>query len=471
MPASPTETLARYRWAADYINNLIQGPPTPPADATPEEIRARALARLDHLRSFLASIGAPQTTYRTAHVAGTSGKGSTSAYLASILQAAGYRTGLHISPYLQVETEKLQVNGRLLSAFRFADYVEELVDAANRWGQQTGEHLTYGSFWVALTYLALSREQVDIAVIEVGAGGRFDVTNVIQPDVAVITSIGIDHTRSLGGTIPEIAWHKAGIIKPGRPAVTTVDDPAALAVIEQEAAEQGAALAVVAEGRDYRVLGTGPDGTELLDIPSGRVFHLPLPGTFQGANAAAAIAAARALRDLPGGPISDDAMADGLARTRFPGRMEIVQRSPLVLLDGAHNPDKMRSLRESLDRINRPQRRLLVFGCLDSHDYLEVARIIAPATDEVIVTAPKAYERASAPPETLAAEFRAAGKPVEIIDAPSAAIAAALNRAETDDQIIVTGSLYLVGQVRERWYHSDDIIRACTSFPGEEGTA
>lgn len=468
MTASVNSTLARYRWASAFLNGMIQAPPTPRPDATSEEIRARAINRVDRLRRFLDFAGRPQDRYRTLHVGGTSGKGSTSAFLASILQAAGYRTGLHVSPYLQVETEKLVVDGRLESGDRFADHVEALDGLVKQWAARGEPPLTYGEFWVALTFLAFARDEVEFAVIEVGAGGRFDLTNVIQSDVAVITSIGLDHVKSLGGTIPEIAWHKAGIIKPARPAVTTVDQPEALTVIAREAAEQRAPLTHLVDGRDFRVLGSGAAGTALLDVASGRSFDLPLPGTFQGANAAAAIGAARALRDLPRGPIDDDAIARGLSSTRFPGRMEIVRDGPLVILDGAHNPAKMASLVANLERLGHPTRRILVFGCLDSHDYLQLARLVAPVADEVIVTTPSATQRTSAAPEALADVIRETGCPVEVVTEPRGALEAALDRAAPDDQILVTGSLYLVGAVRERWYPSEAIVLARSSWPGHD---
>ncbi|MBX6342342.1 MAG: bifunctional folylpolyglutamate synthase/dihydrofolate synthase, partial [Thermomicrobiaceae bacterium] len=397
MTAAGRTALARYQWAADFINGLIQGPPSPPPGATAEEIRARAVARMERLRRFLAFLGDPQTRFRSVHVGGTSGKGSTAAFIAAILHAAGYRTGLHVSPYLQVETEKLQVDGRLVCGDAFADHVAALAEAMERWQAERSERLTYGEFWVALTFFAFARERVDFAVIEVGAGGRFDLTNVLLPDVAVITSVGLDHVRTLGPTIADIAWHKAGIIKPGRAAVTAVDDPVALPVIEAEARAQGVPLQRVLPERDYRVVDSDASGSELLDVPSGRVFHLPLAGAFQAANAATAIAAARALRDLPRGPISDDAIAAGLAATRFPGRMEIVQERPQVVLDGAHNPQKMASLAASLPLLGRPERRIVVLGVLEGHDAEALARIVAPLADEVVATAPHAIERASAP--------------------------------------------------------------------------
>ncbi|CCF82546.1 bifunctional folylpolyglutamate synthase/dihydrofolate synthase [Nitrolancea hollandica] len=458
-------SLARYRWASDFINGLIQGPPSPPPDATAGEIRARAIARVDRLRRFLAFLGNPQSRFRAIHVGGTCGKGSTSAYIASILTSAGYRTGLHVSPYIQVETEKLQIDRRLMPADDFATHVADLAAEVERWNAQGGERVTYGEFWVALTFFALMQEAVDFAVIEVGAGGRFDLTNVLEPDIAVITSVGIDHVRTLGHTIPEIAWHKAGIIKPGGIAVTTVNDPAALEVITREATEQQARLIHLVEGRDYRLGGTGETGTWLVDLPSERVFHLPLPGAFQAANAAAAIGAVRALPNLSAGPVPDEVIDAGLAATRFPGRMEIVQDCPQVVLDGAHSPEKMANLMASIPSLGDPERRILVLGALSGHDYRSMAEIAARRAHEVIVTAPKAVERASAPAEEIADIVRGIGLPVTIVIDPEEALSLALRRAGCNDQILVTGSLYLVGAAREHWYRSDDIVRTGTCWP------
>ncbi len=470
METAEETALTRYRWASDFINGLIQGPPSPPPDATPEEIRARAIARLDRLRRFLAFLGDPQSRFRSIHVGGTCGKGSTSAYIASILTSAGYRTGLHVSPYIQVETEKLQIDRRVMVADRFATHVADLAAEVDRWNAQGGERVTYGEFWVALTFFALAREDVDFAVIEVGAGGRFDLTNVLEPDVAVITSVGIDHVRTLGHTISEIAWHKAGIIKSGGIAVTTVDDPAALEVISREADEQQSRLVILAEGRDFQLTDTGESGTSLLDLPSERMFHLPLPGAFQAANAAAAIGAVRALSNLPADPIDDEVIAMGLAATRFPGRMEIVQVSPQVVLDGAHSPEKMANLMASIAYLGDPERRIVVLGALSGHDYLTMAEIAARRAHEVIVTAPKAVERAPAPVEEIANVIRTTGVPVTVIPDPEEALTLALQCARCNDQILVTGSLYLVGAARERWYRSDEIVRTGTCWPSRGKT-
>jgi dihydrofolate synthase/folylpolyglutamate synthase len=183
--------------------------------------------------------------------------------LSAILTAAGLRTGLHTSPYLQVATEKLQLNGRLIAADRFAAIVDEVMDAAGHWSNRHGERLTYGEIWIGIVGLFYRSEQVDIAVLEVGAGGRFDLTNVITPTLSVVTSVGLDHILTLGGTIEEIAWHKAGIIKPGVPLVTAVADPKALPAIYDEAEKTGSAVTRVIPDETFAIDGSDVDAGEV----------------------------------------------------------------------------------------------------------------------------------------------------------------------------------------------------------------
>ncbi len=460
-----TDALQHYEWASRYLENLIQGPPSPPPDATPEEIRARAIARNERLRAFLEFIGNPHLNYRTIHVAGTSGKGSTSAFLASILSAAGFRTGLHVSPYLQVETEKLQIDDRLMSPQKFAEHVQALDVEMQRWVEAGNQPLTYGEFWVSLTFFSFDREDCDFVVCEAGAGGRFDLTNIVQPDVSVITSVGLDHVRTLGETIPEIAWHKAGIIKPGVPAVTTVEDPAALEVIRQEAELQGSTLIELQRDRDYWWEWRERNGGYLRMPGMSESIRLPLTGPFQSSNAAVASRACQILTGENGPLVSNETIRAGIERTRFPGRVEIVQESPHVILDGAHNPEKVDALIHTLSYFDRPARRILVLGSLGGHDFLKVARDVAPEADEIIVTAPSAVERASAPVDEIVATIDEVGTPNTLVLEPLEAIQTALDKAGPSDQIVVTGSLYLVGAVREHWYPKQAILSQQTPFP------
>jgi dihydrofolate synthase / folylpolyglutamate synthase len=463
---SEAEALEQYEWASRYLEGLIQWPPSPPADATPEEIRARAIARKERLRSFLHFIGNPHLAYRTIHVAGTSGKGSTSAFIASILTASGIRTGLHVSPYLQVETEKLQINDRLMSTQAFAYYVHELDAEVKRWTSSGNLPLTYGEFWVALTFYSFAREGCEYVVTETGAGGRFDLTNIVQPDVTVITSVGLDHVRTLGETIPEIAWHKAGIIKPGVSAVTTVEDPEALPVIRKEAMKQGVDLTELRRGVDYDWHWNDEESCGYLSAPGlTRPIRLPLAGPFQASNAAVAIRAVQMLPRKRGPRISATDIEAGIERTRFPGRVEFVQSNPQVVLDGAHNPEKVSALVETLTYLPYPSQRYLVLGSLGGHDFRRVAEIMAPEADLVIITAPSAVERASAPIDEIIEIVIHSGRSYRVVLEPIDAVRTALGLAGPSDQIVVTGSLYLVGAVREHWYPSRAILAQQTPFP------
>lgn len=450
-----------YQEAEAYVNGLIMGPPSPLPGTPPEEIRAKAVARLERLRAFLGFLGNPQRQYETIHVAGTSGKGSTCAFTASLLTNLGYKTGLHVSPYLQVATEKLEINGRLIGASRYADLVSDMKASVQQWVAEGHERPNYGEFWVAMTYRYFAEERVDVAVIEVGAGGRFDVTNVIEPRVAAITSIGYDHIATLGTTLPEIAWHKAGVIKPGSIAVTAVEGDEALAVIEAECREQRAPLVRVREGESYADVRTDGSGTSFLDTSTNRRMHVALPGTFQASNAATGLAIVRA---FTGASPDGETLARGLRATRFPGRMEIVQQQPIVVLDGAHNPEKMRSLHRNLELMYPGKRPVLVFGALEAKSYREMFEIIAPGSKAVVVTEP----RVLAKPATKVAEYAALSESTQhVVVEPNTrrALEKALELAGEDDLVVVTGSLYLIGNVRDNWYPVGAILEQGTSWP------
>lgn len=464
-PATDRDLLADYRSALELTNGLIDRSPPPPK--SPAEVRARAEVRLGRLRALLGTLGDPHLRYPVIHVAGTSGKGSTAMAAASILRAAGLRPGLHTSPYLQVATEKLQIDGALIDATAFRAVVERVLETAESAGIGG---ITYGEAWFALTALALAEAEVDVAVIEVGAGGRFDLTNVVSPAVSVITSVGLDHMETLGSTIPEIAWHKAGIIKPGAPVVCAVTDPAALPVIEREAAAAGSRIIPVIAGETFD-LAPDEDGRFAWwehDRPDER--YVPaMPGRFQATNAATALAAIRALPGI-GGAIEPDAVRAGLAMARLPGRFETVAREPAVILDGAHNAQKMAALVRDLRAVRAgiPKGRLIaVAGMLESKEHRSMLAEIATIADEIVTTTPRVLAKPGADAQALAGEAIAAGfdGPVTAVAEPQAALDLALARVTSADLVVVTGSLYLVGNVRGRWYPDDAIVVQRTPWP------
>jgi dihydrofolate synthase/folylpolyglutamate synthase len=458
-----TSIFERYHEAASQLDTLIERTPTP-ADSSREAIRARAEERMGRLLRFLTRLGDPQRGYPIVHVGGTSGKGSTSTTIAAILTEAGYRTGLHTSPYLQTPAEKLQISGQLIDPGVFADLADEILAEHERWIADGEEPLTYGEAWSALTWWFFTHEQVDVAVVEVGAGGRFDLTNILMPTLSVITSVGIDHTHTLGETIEEIAWHKAGIIKSGLPALSAVPHPAARRIIAEEAAAQGASLTQLDLATLITDVITGPDGTTWRETATGETFRMGMCGTFQARNGATAVAAARLLRDH-GVPIPDNAIATGLLRARIPGRAELVADRVPVLLDGAHNAEKIAALAVDVPALLPTQpgaRRIGIVGLLDAKQGDEMLRGIVPAIDMLIATAPRVLAKEPKDADQIAALARASGFAGEVIvePVPARAIARALELARNDagDSILVTGSLYLVGNIREQWFHERDIV-------------
>jgi len=470
------DTLARFAAAAARLDDLIERTPAPP-DRSRAAVRGRAEERMGRLRRFLARLGDPLTGYPVVHVGGTSGKGSTSTAIAAILHAAGYRVGLHTSPYLQTPAEKLQVDGRLVAPERFVALTDELFATHERWEADGEVALTYGEAWVALSALFFRAEAVDVAVLEVGAGGRFDLTNVVAPALSVITTVGIDHTATLGDTIEAIAWHKAGIIKPGVPAVTAVTDPAALPILTAEAKAVGTTLRRVIPGQTFDAVTTGPAGTSWRDVASGSAYTIGLAGRFQATNGALAVAAVEALRDrgADGLKIPDAAIHRGLASSRIPGRVEVMQRRPTVLLDGAHNPEKIAALAADLPALLPARgdgRRVVILGVLEAKQAEQMIAALVPYMDVLVATAPRVLAKPALAASDLMQVARVAGYggPVLIEPEPMEALLRALAsvRDPDRDSILVTGSLYLVGNVREHWYGESEIVLARSPY-GDEG--
>ena len=433
---------AEYRRGLAALNSLIRGERVSPD--TLWDRRERAVRRLERTRRVLDGLGCPQNAYATIHVTGTSGKGSTSAAIAAMLTAAGYRTGLRTSPYLQVATEKLQISHRLIDGVSFAAAVDEVFGVATRLGLTP---LVYTEAWAALSYLWFAQRQVDIAVIEVGAGGRFDTTNVITPEVSVITSVGLDHVVSLGPTLADIAWHKAGIIKRHRPVVIGDLRPEALAVVEQEA----------------RVL----EAPVLHVTASSTALATGMPGDFQATNAALALGVMDALRS-GGSVIPVAAERCGLSTARLPGRLERMPGDgPGVWLDGAHNADKMQALVSSLDSLLE-QKPVIVVGALGNKDIESMASAIASTASAIVSTEPHVLGKRALPAAEVALALRDAGftGPIACEAEPHLAVSRAEEIGQAQNEpVVVTGSLYLVGEVRQRWFPAAAIVSQRTPWP------
>jgi dihydrofolate synthase/folylpolyglutamate synthase len=439
------DLLELYDQANRYLNEgLIR-------TSWPEEPNPRK--RREWMEEFLPALGHPQRAFDAVHVAGTSGKGSVSVMLAEILRAAGLRAGLHVTPYVQLSTEKLWVDGRYASAAELAALVEWIRPACE---QRRGPHVPlHGMASVGVFLEHFRRGRVELGVVETGVGGRNDLTNVLQTRVAVITSVGLDHVKTLGPTLADIAWHKAGIIRPGCRAV--VLEGAGVAAASKQAADVGAPLRVLRR-RAFRGQAE-QDGTVRLWFSGNRLqlegAPLAMPGLFQAENAALAAAAVEEL-DPEGRRIPAGAVAEGLSRARLPGRLELVPPSPLnpcpVLLDGAHNPDKLAAALGAVGSWpRRPARLHVVYGSLAAHTPDDALGRLADAAHTLVLTEPQVYAKAPRPTNHLRAAVAGHPRALERPD-PAAALDLALERAAAGDLLLVTGSLYLCGQLRDRWY-------------------
>jgi dihydrofolate synthase/folylpolyglutamate synthase len=433
-----------YQDALDYIYSFTDHSVRPEQRYGPDVVDPTRPARL------LSMLGDPHQAYPAIHVAGTKGKGSVAAICASALRAAGLRTGLYTSPHLQSFTERIQVDGRPIEPGILA----ELVDEIRRVVDQIDEITTFEVI-TGLAFLHFCQRQVDVAVVEVGLGGRLDATNVIRPLVSVITSLSLDHTYLLGETVAAIAAEKGGIIKAGVPTVSAPQVGEAAAVLKAIAAEQGAPLMMVGD----RTAGAGwwYEPGEMLEGQSFRAgrageagswYHLPLLGPHQVINATVALAALGVVREkVPA--LQNGAIRQGLATVEWPGRFQILQRRPLVVVDGAHNVDSVAKLRRTLE-ILFPQRRIiLVFGVAADKDVDGMIREVMPVASQVIVTS------AAHPRAIPAAELRSQVEGHGYVSTPSAGVPEALELARKaagpDDVICVTGSLFVVGDALTAW--------------------
>jgi len=448
------------RDALAYVESFMTGPALIPG-LTSEEHLERMRVRIPRMRYLLRLLDDPHRRYHVLHVGGTSGKGSTCAMLAAILQAAGYRTGLHTTPYLQSPLEKIAVDGRPISPAAFADLVQRCKPAIEHMRTSPLGPPGYGEVWTSLPLAHFAAAGVDWAVVEVDMGGRYDPTNLVEPVVAVITTVDYDHVVPLGRTLAEIAWHKAGIIKKGVPVVTGASQPEVLRVLHEESERQAAPLLRVGQDTHYAIRRLDQDGGWFdfhgLDETRWDNLHVSLLGAHQVANAAAAITALQAAQRYSRLAIAEPAIREGLEQARFPGRLEIVQRDPLVVLDGAHNPEKMDKLRQALTSLFAYSRLILVLGMIASKDFAGVISLIAPLADRLILTAPWVPGKEPVDPAKIARYLHEQGVPATVTceSDPLQAVELALTTAGPDDLVCVTGSLYLLGQVRERWYPSE----------------
>ncbi len=417
---------------------------------------------LENTLRLLEILGHPENGRRYLHITGTNGKGSVSALSASALMAAGYRTGLYTSPHLVSFTERMTVNGEEISREKvaaLADRLKQLLDA-----HAPDMKPTFFEFTTAMAFDYFREKNTEAVALEVGMGGRLDSTNVITPECSVITNVELEHREYLGDTIEAIAREKAGIIKPGVPLVTSEGKPEVLDYIGGACREKEAPLYVFNKDYGYSVSGYRWEGGKIIQKfdyqgPVGDIneVEVPLAGEHQLRNAATAICA---LSVMPGITVPEDAIRKGFASVNWEGRLETVSQKPLVVLDGAHNTDSARVLSAAIRKYytGHYKRLLLVLGVLADKDFRDMSAYLLPLADSVIFTQAD-YGRA-VPAEELSRKLDIGAMEATVCADVPGALEKALSKAGSDDMVLVTGSLYVVGEAKAWLSKREQFLKA-----------
>jgi dihydrofolate synthase/folylpolyglutamate synthase len=436
-----TQPIRSLEQAAAWLEGLIDVEKQP-------EIPYQRLG-LEAIRGLLARLGDPQRGLPVIHVAGSKGKGSTALFAESILRALGARVGTFTSPHLESWTERFRVDGREVEGARLAAAVERLRPHVEELREmEPGAAPTFFDATTAAALLLFREADVDLAVVEVGLGGRLDSTNAVEPAVACIASIELEHTDRLGATLAAIAREKAGILKPGAAAVAGELPAEARAVVLARARECGVEVAWLGQDFAAELLGADARGlrVRLRDGPVELEARLPVLGAHQAGNAALALACVRRARALPERVLAR-AAASGLAAARLPGRVELLRERPWIVVDGAHTVASARALARALESLPR-RRTHLVLSVSADKDLAGVLAELLPAAQEVTLT--RAEPRRSLAPEAIAAALRALAPhlPLRVVPNPQLALRAAREALAADDCLCATGSVYLAGIAR-----------------------
>lgn len=407
--------------------------------------------KLDRMETLLEHLGNPQEQVKMVHVAGTVGKGSTVAMIASMLQGCGYAVGMYTSPHVTDIRERICINGQMVGRTEFTELSKQVAIAAEKLDFDP----TFFELITAMAFKHFAEQAVDIAVIEVGLGGRLDSTNVITPEVSIITQIDYDHTHILGRTLDKIAREKAGIFKRGVPAFTIEQPRDAETAIRQAADEIGAPLKVINKDIEFSLRfgatdDLGPHTRVCLITQTSQFMHLPvpLPGEHQAYNCALALAAIDALK-TSGFNFPEAQLHSGLSKTNTPGRMELVWDQPRILVDGAHNAASVGALMRCVGAHVPYDSMVCIFGCCEDKDIPAMLEKVALGGDKIIFTRAKGNPRA-ADPDELQREFaERSGKMSQVARTLPEALDLASRAVGRDDLICVTGSFYLVGDTKK----------------------
>ena len=426
-----TRNMKTYKEALDHLNSLTNYERTGFAPGT-------KVFDLDKLRRILKRLGDPRTGYRRIHVAGTKGKGSICSFTSSILKESGYRTGLFTSPHLDDVRERIKIDGENITGDDFAEVLGILENYI------AGEELTYFEVCTLMAVLHFGMKKVDFAVFETGLGGRWDATNIVDAEVCGISPVSYDHTDILGSELEDIAREKAAIVKKGSACVSSAQREEVLDVIGERCAEVDASLALVGKDITYEVRDIGQEGSSFSVYGRENTYEecrTEMPGRFQVANCAAAVGICeKALKS------SADAVRfkKGIRSAFIPGRMEVLYRRPLVVIDGAQNGDSAMQLKYSVEQIFKYDRLVLLLGLSKDKDIKSVCHWLAPIADEIVLT--RASVSRAADPDIIRGYIK--GKPVSVTGDVKEALGTAFRLAGRDDMILATGSFFVAGEVR-----------------------
>jgi len=439
-----------YQKALEYLYSYVDFSLQKAVTYSPERFK------LERMQALVASLGNPQAAYPCIHVAGTKGKGSVSVLCASALSQAGYKVGLYTSPHLDDYAERIQINGEFIPHADLVTLAEQIKPHVAAIPELTTFEIT-----TALAFMYFAMQKVNAAVIEVGLGGRLDATNVVLPEVSVITSISYDHTYLLGNTLTEIAGEKAGIIKPGIPVVVSPQEEEARIVLERIARERDAPLLQV--GRDilFKEVSHTLDGQTLqVWTPGGKNgsprLTIPLLGSHQVVNAATAFASLQVF-DQMGVKIGLKDIKGGFANAFWPGRFEIIQKSPAVILDCAHNRDSAQKLRFTLEEYYPGEKVHLVFGASEDKDIQGMLSELLPVVEELYLV--KSFHPRAIEPDKLVDMVSPFDRPVHVIDQIPDALEKSIQNLGTDQVVLVTGSIFVVAEARKYWEKKANIRR------------
>ena len=452
-PAAEGATLRaadinNYTDALEYLNQRTNFERTRPQSLDPDAFK------LDRMRALLDELRDPQRDVRCVHVAGSKGKGSVVEMTASCLTACGYATGVYTSPHLVDVRERIRIGKEQIGYTHFARLCRKVAEAGESIRRKHGE-VTYFELLTAMALSWFAEQAVDIAVIEVGLGGRLDATNLIHPEVTAVTAIQLEHTALLGDTPAKIAREKAGIFKPGVAALTIPQEPGVLDVFREVASGVGAPLQVVGQDIEYSCRfesahDLGPHARVCVNTARSAFEHLPVPlkGEHQAINCGLALAILDKLRDR-GFETPERKVAEGLARTPCEGRLEIVGRNPWIVLDGAHTPDSIQCLIKAIGAHLRYDSMVVVFGCAADKDVKSMLGRLALGADKVVFTRAANNPRAMDPRELQRKFAEISPKMTQVARTLPEALALAAPAVHREDLICITGSFYLAGEARK----------------------